>query len=90
MDPVWWAVAGVYLVIPLGIVLFALPQSGSTPQAALRGFAFGLVLYAVYELTNLSLVRDWPAAMAAVDIVWGGVICAVVTTAAHVLSGRLS
>jgi uncharacterized membrane protein len=90
MAPLWWAVAGVYLVIPLGIVLFALPPAGSTVlQAALRGLVYGIVLYLVYELTNLALVRDWPLAMAVVDVAWGGFICSLTATAAFVVSGKL-
>ena len=90
MSPLWWAVVGVYLVIPLGIVLFALPPAGSTvTQAALRGLTYGLVLYLVYELTNLALIRDWPLTMALVDVAWGGFICCLITTAAFIISGRL-
>ena len=89
MAPLWWAVAGVYLVIPLGIVLFALPPPGSTlGQAALRGLLYGLVLYLVYELTNLALVKDWPLHMAVVDVAWGGFICSLTTAAAWYISVR--
>jgi len=90
MEPLWWAVAGVYLVIPLGIVLFALPPPGATAsQAALRGLAYGLVLYLVYDLTNLSLIRGWPLAMSTVDVAWGGFICSTVTTAAFFISRKI-
>jgi uncharacterized membrane protein len=82
LNPVWWAAAIVYLVIPLGILLFALPRvSAENPfgSALLWGFLYGTTLYAVYDFTNYSLLKDWPLHMTLVDIAWGGVLCAVVT-----------
>ena len=90
MDPRWGAVVLVYLLIPLGIVLFALPPPGSSlSQAAVRGTLYGLVLYAVYDLTNLSLVRGWPLAMSVVDIAWGGFICGTMAALAFWISGKI-
>ena len=80
MKPVIWAAIAVYLLIPLGIVLFVLPTVN--PQCAItsalwRGFVYGIVLYGVYDMTNYSLLESWSLKMAWVDIVWGGVLNAV-------------
>jgi uncharacterized membrane protein len=80
MAPVWWAALLVYVLIPLGIVLFVLPRVSpeSSPLAALGwGFVYGIILYGVYDLTNYSLIDQWPWRMTWVDIAWGGFICAV-------------
>ena len=45
------------------------------------GALFGLVVYGVYDFTNLSTLRDWPLIVAVVDVAWGMVasaICAAV------------
>jgi len=82
----------VYLLIPLGIVLFALPRtSAESPllSGLLWGFLYGVTLYGVYDMTNLSVLEKWPVTLALVDIVWGGVICSIVTCFAVVLQGWL-
>ena len=88
LTPVLWAAAIVYVLIPLGVVLFALPrvsQQHLTSSALFWGFIYGIVLYGVYDMTNYSLVHRWSLRMSIVDIIWGGVINAVVTCAAAFL-----
>ena len=78
--PVIWAAVLVYVLIPLGIVLFVLPglPAENFIFAALgKGFLFGIVLYGVYDMTNYSLLNNWSPKLAAVDIAWGGFINAV-------------
>lgn len=85
LTPVLWAAGIVYVLIPLGIVLFALPRVSSenmVSSALFWGFLYGIVLYGVYDMTNYSLVGKWSLRMSIVDILWGGTINAVVTCAA--------
>jgi len=83
------AALATWAVIVTGIQLFAVPRtaaSGSMLQAILWGAAFGAVVYAVYDLTNYALLKDWPLAVTVVDILWGAVVCsltAVVMAAAN-------
>jgi uncharacterized membrane protein len=88
LAPIWWAAFLVYILIPLGIVLFALPrvpQDGSVASALGWGFIYGIILYGVYDFTNYSLVDKWPLRMTLVDIIWGGVICGLATVIASEL-----
>lgn len=75
--PVVWAAAIVYVLIPLGIVLFVLPglpaENFILPALA-KGFLFGIVLYGVYDMTNYSLLNSWSLKLTAVDILWGGFV----------------
>jgi uncharacterized membrane protein len=92
LAPVLWAAIVVYLLIPLGIVLFALPRVD--PQNVLVsslswGFVYGVILYGVYDMTNYSLLNNYPLRMAVVDIAWGGVLCAVVTSVAAMIDRLL-
>jgi uncharacterized membrane protein len=93
LTPIWWAAGVVYLLLPLGTLCLAVPAAGPDPSA-LRimgtGFLFGTVVYGVYEFTNYATLADWPAALLAVDTLWGGVIGALSALAAHTLRAHLS
>ena len=89
LTPVFWAAAIVYVLIPLGAVLFALPrvsQENPISTALLWGFIYGIVLYGVYDMTNYALVNKWSLKMSIVDIIWGGAINSVVTCIAALFS----
>ncbi|MDQ7826539.1 MAG: DUF2177 family protein [Candidatus Eremiobacteraeota bacterium] len=78
--PVIWAACMVYLLIPLGIVVFVLPgvdRGSLVLSSAGRGALFGLVLYGVYDFTNYSLLKDYPKTMTFADILWGTFLCSV-------------
>ena len=82
LKPELWAAGIVYILIPLGIVLFALPrvsQDNPAFTALLWGFIYGVVLYGVYDMTNYALVSKWSLRMSIVDILWGGTINSLVT-----------
>lgn len=90
LAPVWWAAFMVYVLIPLGLVLFVLPRVSPESAAAAAlgwGFLYGVILYGVYDLTNYSLIDRWPWRMTLVDMAWGGFICAV-TSYIGVLADR--
>jgi len=92
IKPRMLAAAGVYLALPGGIVLFALPRVDPLDpvrSALLWGFLYGVTVYTVYDLTNRATLRHWPVRMAAVDICWGGVLCATVTLAAAFIGNYL-
>lgn len=79
IEPVYWAAGLVYLLIPLGVVLFALPRvDPADPYSSALGWGglFGLVLYGVYDLTNMATLERWPLRMVLVDIGWGAFLCA--------------
>jgi uncharacterized membrane protein len=44
-----------------------------------------VTLYGVYDMTNYSLLNNYPLRMAFVEIAWGGVLCGVVTCVAAVI-----
>lgn len=85
MQPIIWAAVVVYIAIPLGIVLFVLPRvwaDNLAGSALLWGALYGIVVYTVYDMTNYSLVRDWPLRVALIDICWGGFLNAIGALAA--------
>jgi uncharacterized membrane protein len=73
--PILWAAVIVYLCLAIGVTVFCLPLSKSILSAIYIGAAFGFVVYGVYDMTNLALVKDWPIKMSFVDMAWGTFLC---------------
>ena len=87
--PVFWAAGLVYLLLPLGIVLFALPRVDPANLAVSSlawGGLFGLVVYGVYDMTNMATLERWPARMVFVDICWGCFLCGITNWFAALIS----
>lgn len=86
LAPRWGAAILVYLLIPGGIVLFVRPVLGAsttTWRAFGWGALFGLVLYGVYDLTNLAVLEKWSVRMTLADIAWGCVLCGTISVIMH-------
>ena len=78
----WIAAVVFYLVYIIGILLSAVRpalEKGIWTRAILWGGLFGFFTYATYDLTNLATVKDWPLKVVMVDIIWGIVLCSVVS-----------
>jgi uncharacterized membrane protein len=90
-DVNWMAALVFYMLFIVGLVVFVIGpaiDAGSWSQALWRGALFGLVTYATYDLTNLATLRDWPMTMTVVDLVWGAVLAASVSTATYAIATR--
>ena len=93
LAPIWWAAIIVYLIVPIGIIIFVLPKvagTGSIWPVILWGFLFGVITYGVYDLTNYAILKDWPVKFMVVDILWGGVVCAIISYIAAFANKLLS
>jgi uncharacterized membrane protein len=88
LQPVIWAALVVYIAIPLGIVLFVLPRvspDNLVVSSLFWGALYGIVVYTIYDMTNYSLLKDWPLRLSLIDICWGGLLNALGTLAAALL-----
>jgi len=77
LSPRWGAAVLVYILIPAGIVLFVRPLlRRDSPLLVAFGWGalFGLVVYGVYDLTNLAVIDRWTVRMTAVDMLWGAIL----------------
>ena len=59
-------------------------------SVALYGAVVGFLAYGTYDMTNLSTVRDWPAVVSLVDLLWGTVLSATVSLVAALAVRRLA
>ena len=86
-DTVNWTAAIVfYLLFIVGIFYFAiLPaiEKNSLAKAVLSGALFGFFTYATYDLTNLATLKNWPLPIVFIDMAWGALLTALVSTAGY-------
>jgi uncharacterized membrane protein len=91
-DVNWVAAIVFYLLFIVGLVVFVIAPAmgkGSWSHALLFGALFGLVCYATYDLTNLAVTKDWPLLVTVVDLAWGGVLAASVSTVTYFIAHKL-
>ena len=64
-----------YITLILGIYYFIIREK----KSILDAFLLGIVIYAVYETTTLSLLKNWTYKTAIIDTAWGGVLFSLTT-----------
>jgi uncharacterized membrane protein len=72
-----------YLIFVAGLVGFVIHPAhaaGDLWQAIKMGAFFGLVTYATYDLTNLSTLKGFTTKVALIDLAWGTVLSASVSS----------
>jgi uncharacterized membrane protein len=71
-----------FFVLAFGYTYFILPRirdEAIVIDSLKYGAVFGLVVYAVYDLTNLSTFGKYETTTAIIDILWGGILGFLVT-----------
>lgn len=71
---------GIYVV---GVVVFVINPAlskDSLAYAAGYGALFGLVAYATYDLTSLSVVKDFSTKVTVIDLLWGALLTSIVAS----------
>ena len=77
------AAAITYIFLIFGLNYFIIQKHKSIKEAAL----LGLVIYAVYEFTNLSLFTNWSILTVLIDTTWGAVLFALTTVIVYNITG---
>ncbi|MBP9728340.1 MAG: DUF2177 family protein [Candidatus Moranbacteria bacterium] len=88
----WVAGVSFYLLFIAGLVFFVIEpavKSGNWTSALLVGALFGLMTYATYDLTNLATLKDWTLTITLVDMAWGMVLAASVSTVTYLIAEKL-
>jgi uncharacterized membrane protein len=88
----WTAAFIFYSLYILGILVFALLPGidrGSFARTVTLGVLYGLFTYATYDLTNLATLKDWPVKVVVVDIIWGMVLCGLVSAGGFLVARQI-
>ena len=91
LDPNIAAAALTYAVMIMLVVFVAVPlQHAYNVQTNIGvfvvGAVVGLLAYALYNFTNLALLREWSLLVTVVDILWGGLLFGLSTLAVKLFS----
>ena len=84
--PNFVAAAAFYVLYLIAILVFALNPAldqGSLGYATSHAALLGLTMYATYDLTNHSTLKNWPAIVTFVDMAWGTFVTTLVTACAY-------
>ena len=82
-----------YLLYAIGVCIFVIVPALSKQSliyALQYGALFGLFCYMTYDLTNLAVIRNFPAQLALIDIAWGSFVTAVCSGIAYWVGNRFS
>ncbi len=84
-DQVNWTAAFIfYFLFIVGVFIFTIMpavEKNSLTSAITLGALFGFFTYATYDLTNLATLKGWPLNIVFIDIIWGTILTAIVSTA---------
>lgn len=64
-----------YILLIFGINYFIIKPRKSVSDA----FLLGIIIYGVYETTNLALFKNWSILTVFIDTLWGGLLFATTT-----------
>ena len=62
------------IIIATGLAVILMETAGAgrpLGKSVLTGLFVGFVIYAAYDLTNLSFIKGWPLDITIIDILWG-------------------
>ena len=70
-----------YILLIFGINYFIIKPRKSVSDA----FLLGIIIYGVYETTNLALLKNWKILTVIIDTLWGGILFAATTYIVNLL-----
>ena len=59
--------------------LYAFPFQNAIQTNYIEGFMWGLVVYGVYEFTNLAVIKNWSLRLVCIDLLWGACLGGIMT-----------
>ncbi len=71
-----------YFLMALAVTHYALPRltrQDSLVKVFFSGAILGLIIYGVFDMTNLAILKDYPLAFVAPDMAWGAFVFGLVT-----------
>ncbi len=82
LDPSIASAITVWAILAWGMMVFVIPRISTTNVIGgglLWGSLWGFTVHALYDITNVATLKNWPILITVMDILWGSFKCAVVT-----------
>jgi uncharacterized membrane protein len=71
---------GAYILMALAVAVFVVPRAeNSLSSAAIYGALMGLIMYGVFDLTNMAILKDYPLPFMLADMACGVAVSAIVS-----------
>jgi len=71
-----------YILLIGGLNYFIISRKKSLQEA----FLLGIIIYGVYETTNLAILEKWTIQSVALDTLWGGILFALTSKITYMLA----
>ena len=71
-----------YILLIGGLNYFIISRKKSLQEA----FLLGIVIYGVYETTNLAILEKWTIQSVALDTLWGGILFALTSKITYMMT----
>ena len=82
-----------YIAFALALIVFVIYPAlkvRSLKNLLISAAFFGFITYATYDLTNYSLVKDWPLVVTIIDLFWGATVATLVSWVVYIVSNRFN
>jgi uncharacterized membrane protein len=81
-----------WFVITMMVFVFVVKSGLVTSYQTALGYGalMGFLMYAMYDLTNLTFLKNYPVSFVAIDIMWGTFLCAMMTVAMYAFSNWIN
>ncbi|KTD35365.1 membrane protein [Legionella moravica] len=81
----------VYILFALMIWWVVLPLADNQVASSFFYGAFlGLIVYGIYDMTNLSVLKNWPVSVSIIDWCWGIILCSITSGFCSWIKGYLA
>jgi uncharacterized membrane protein len=90
-DVLYAPAVGAYLLMALAVAVFVMPRVSESTygQTFLLGALLGLIVYGIFDFTNLAILRGYPLTFALVDMAWGTFVFGAVTVLVKAIGARI-
>ena len=70
-----------FIALSLGLYIFVFDRIRDNyilEDSAKYAIPWGIIVYAIYDLTNLAIIKNWSIKVSIFDICWGGILSFIV------------
>ena len=78
-----WLLAWFFIVVMIFVFVLHSWLASSYWTAIFYGWFIWFLMYAMYDFTNLTFMKDYPINFVIVDIIWGTLLCATISLAMY-------
>lgn len=75
----WTSAILCYIVLIFSLNYFILNTNKTKKQKIIDAILLGLIIYAVYELTTYTIIKEWRILTVIIDTLWGGILFGLTT-----------